>query len=89
MVHVNAIAFFLTIGILLVSSTCSDITNVKIDYNIVLQTSISTPTLQVVTNPLLAKDIAFQSPIFKQAFESLNNFPFIHKIFILKIYINQ
>ena len=73
MVHVNAIAFFLTIGILLVSSTCSDITNVKIDYNIVLQTSISTPTLQVVTNPLLAKDIAFQSPIFKQAFESLNN----------------
>ena len=46
--------------------------NVKVNFGNTLQTSISTPTLQVVTNPLLAKDSAFQSPIFKQAFESLN-----------------
>ena len=55
-----------------VTTTCSGATNVvSVDFESVLQTSISTPTLQVVTNPLLANDSAFQSPIYEQAFESL------------------
>lgn len=55
-----------------IATMCTGATNiVSVNFENVLQTSISTPTLQVVTNPLLANDSAFRSPIFEQAFESL------------------
>ena len=45
--------------------------DVSVNFKAVRQISRSTPTLQVVTNPLLARDSAFQSPIAKIAFENL------------------
>ena len=46
---------------------------IDLDLSNVVQISRSTPTLQVVTNPLLARDKAFQSPIVDKAFENLKS----------------
>jgi hypothetical protein len=46
---------------------------VSVNFNHPLQVSKSTPTLQVVTNPLLADDEAFRSPIAEKAFDNLKS----------------